>query len=129
MPSLLDHIVRLSYTAQSIQSSARHASTSSTGPYARAVLSTPLGDLTRDVDASELGLFTLAAQPAHAAHAGAAASGAHDDVTAPVAQKAEVVRVELPGATPLRRPRTRLEKEKEKEPEVYAEAALKYLDR
>ncbi|KAH8119461.1 hypothetical protein DFH11DRAFT_1722966 [Phellopilus nigrolimitatus] len=126
-PTRIHHVTLHSHA--SIQSSARHASTSSTGPYARAVLSTPLGDLARDVDASELGLFTLAAQPAHAAHAGADASGAHDDAAAPVAQKAEVVRVEFPGATPLRRPRTRLEKEKEKEPEVYAEAALKYLDR
>ncbi|KAI5118064.1 hypothetical protein M0805_006327 [Coniferiporia weirii] len=130
MPSLLDHIDRFSYTAKVIQSAALQTSAAAVGsPYVRAVLNTPLGDLARDVDASELGLFTLVPQSSVHAHVAASASTV-DDLDASVVHKSEVARVEFPGATPLRRPpATQRGIQLEKEPEVYAEAALRYLDR
>ena len=125
MPTLLDHIDRFSYTAQLIQTAARNASEPLPSPYVRAVLRTPLGDLARDVDTSELGLFTLVP------HASApTASG--DEPGASAAQKGSIARVEFPGATPLRKPAgtsKHSRREIDKEPEVYAQAALKYLDR
>ncbi|THH08150.1 hypothetical protein EW145_g2897 [Phellinidium pouzarii] len=129
MSSLLDHLDRFSYTAQAIQSSARRASsTAAATPYVRAVLHTPLGDLARDVDASELGLFTLVPHPDSHGHTSTAA--ADGDSNAAIARKNEIARVEFPGATPLRRPHTEQGgTRREKEPEVYAEAAMKYLDR
>lgn len=124
MPTLLDHIDRFSYTAQEIQKSCQQVSINPTGPYVRAVLHTPIGDKARDIDASEIGLFTLvrpAAAQSHVLEEGDAAGVAVN----------EVARVEFPGATPLRRPAglTRGVKKDEKDPEVYAEAALKYLVR
>ena len=125
MPTLLDHIDRFAYTAQAIQSAAREASEPLPSPYVRAVLSTPLGDLARDVDTSEIGLFTLVPS-------GSAPSTGGDDASTTSAQKGSVARVEFPGATPLRKPagmHKHARREIDKEPEVYAEAALKYLDR
>ncbi|KAL5523982.1 hypothetical protein ACEPAG_8155 [Sanghuangporus baumii] len=125
MPTLLDHIDRFTYTAQSIQTAARNTSEPLPSPYVRAVLRTPLGDLARDVDTSELGLFTLVPNAS-------APSASGDDSGASAAQKGSIARVEFPGATPLRRPAgasKHLRRENDKEPEVYAQAALKYLDR
>lgn len=118
MSALADHIDRFSSTVKSIRTTAStlsNPSLNSQGPFTRAVLKTPLGDLIREIDPSELGLFTLV-PPSH-----------QDKV------KDEITRVEFPGATPLRRPVTARRddamKIKELEPEVYAQAALKYLDR
>ncbi|EJD03261.1 uncharacterized protein FOMMEDRAFT_146881 [Fomitiporia mediterranea MF3/22] len=125
MPTLLDHVDRFTYTAQTIKSVTKAASELHPSPYVRAVLRTPLGDLARDVDTSELGLFTLVPDASPL-------SAPSDDVGASAAQKGSVARVEFPGATPLRKPAGASKhgrRENDKEPEVYAEAALKYLDR
>ncbi|EIW83249.1 hypothetical protein CONPUDRAFT_164227 [Coniophora puteana RWD-64-598 SS2] len=132
MPSLFDQLDRLTAVSRSIITTNAVFSEPDRargGPFTRAVLDTPLGDLIRDVDASEMGLFTLQ-RPVHAA--------ASDSEARPP----EVGRVAFPGATPLRRPppgRGRGEMgmgaggvgkaRGEYEPEVYARAALKYLDR
>ena len=78
------------------------------------------------IDPTELGLFTLV-QPTQSAPA-------HTQEDAPSATKTEITRVEFPGATPLRRPPARRARDdparpREHEPEVYAQAALKYLER
>ncbi|THH15127.1 hypothetical protein EW146_g5302 [Bondarzewia mesenterica] len=129
MPSLSDHIDRFASTAKSIRSissSAANSSSSSGNAFTAAVLDTPLGDLIRDVDPSELGLFTLVPPAPLARHSGVR----EPDSTGP---PAEVTRIEVVSATPLRKhPATRRDdavRPKEPEPEVYAEAALKYLDR
>lgn len=111
---LSEHIDRLSRTARAIKSTiATPTNASFAGPFTRAVLNTHLGNLIRDIDPSELGLFTLTSLvPVHG----------HQD------SEPEITRVEFTGATPLRKPRLK-EKEKEAEPEVFANAALKYIDR
>jgi len=118
MSALADHIDRFSSTVKSIRTTASilsDPSSDSQGPFTRAVLKTPLGDLIREIDSSELGLFTLV-------------TPTHQDKP-----KDEIMRVEFLGATPLRRPaaarRDDAMRVKELEPEVYAQAALKYLDR
>ncbi|KZT27974.1 hypothetical protein NEOLEDRAFT_1167693 [Neolentinus lepideus HHB14362 ss-1] len=120
MASLTNSIDRLSEIAKSIRTTASSISAApAAGPFTRAVLHTHLGDLIRDADPSEVGLFTLV-QPARPDS---------DNVGAKVK---EVTRVEFTGATPLRKPTGRYgakTKEREPEPEVYAQAALKYLDR
>ncbi|GJE96700.1 hypothetical protein PsYK624_129050 [Phanerochaete sordida] len=137
MSTLSDHVDRLAHIANAIRADAaaagrqetgsKLASGSSAGPFTRAVLQTPLGDLIRDIDASELGLFTLVQPTQHGA-----AYVAQDD--APAGPKAEITRVALPIATPLRRPPANYKREQgqkpgEHEPEVYAHASLKFLDR
>lgn len=119
MSSLADCIDRLTSTVKSIRTTAAAISDPSSnpeGPFTRAVLHTPLGDLIREVDSSELGLFNLVAPSLNQEK-----------------PKDEITRVEFPGATPLRRPpaarRDDAMRIKELEPEVYAQAALKYLDR
>lgn len=119
MSGLADHIDRFAQTVKSIRTTVTILSEPSTitrGSFTRAVLTTPLGDLIRDVDHSELGLFTLVEPTQHQEK-----------------QKEEISRVEFHGATPLRRPaaarRDDAMRIKELEPEVYAQAALKYLDR
>ncbi|KIJ67538.1 hypothetical protein HYDPIDRAFT_25978 [Hydnomerulius pinastri MD-312] len=128
MPSLSDQIDHLSTTAKAIRTSAAAIvpSEDNTAPYAipftRAVLDTALGDLIRDIDASELGLFTLVPAP------DADVRKQPENST----RRGEISRAEFPGATPLRKQPTRRDeifKPKEYEPEVYARAAMKYLDR
>ncbi|TFY66225.1 hypothetical protein EVG20_g4860 [Dentipellis fragilis] len=127
MPSLADHIDRLTLTARSIRNSASataSTATSAGGPFTQAVLTTPLGDLIRDIDPSELGLFTLVPPaPPNAGTRDAEPAGA----------AAEIARIDVVSATPLRKhPAARRDdilRPREPEPEVYAEAALKYLDR
>ncbi|KAI0281004.1 hypothetical protein BGY98DRAFT_960479 [Russula aff. rugulosa BPL654] len=119
-PSLTDHIDRLTRTMKSVKDSASAITEHNhSGPFTRAVLTSPLGDLIRDIDPSELGLFTLVPPPRVATQ-----SGPHQEVT----------RVEVVSATPLRKHpsaqrRDVLFPSKEPEPEVFAEAALKYIDR
>lgn len=137
MSTLADHADRLARLADAIRTNAAAAgrqedernvaSGSSAGPFTRAVLHTPLGDLIRDIDPSELGLFTVVQPSSHGAHHVA-------QEEAPAAQKAEIARVTLPIATPLRRPPAMHKKQGgqkpgEHDPEVYAHAALKFLDR
>ncbi|KIJ19009.1 hypothetical protein PAXINDRAFT_175077 [Paxillus involutus ATCC 200175] len=128
MPSLADQIDHLAATAKAIRASAVAIIPSEENPaplaipFTRAVLDTSLGDLIRDIDASELGLFTLVPAP------DADVRKQPENGT----RRAEISRVEFPGATPLRKQPTRRDgmfKPKEYEPEVYAQAALKYLDR
>lgn len=134
MSNLADYVERLSHIASSLATSASSIGRSTdngqnpAGPFTRAVLDTPLGDLIRDIDTSEIGLFTLVQPSTHAR-----AQTPQDD--APT-QKAEVARVSLPVATPLRRPpaasdyrRQDGQRQGEYDPEVYANAALKFLDR
>ncbi|TDL26126.1 hypothetical protein BD410DRAFT_566984 [Rickenella mellea] len=122
MPSLLDHIDRFSFTAQEIQNTTRRTASVPQGPFSRAVLKTELGDLAREIDASEMGLFTLVPPPATHVQA--------HEKDAPNGPNTEIKRVEFLGATPLRKPAGKSkEVQVEKQPEVYAEAALKYLDR
>ncbi|KAG2364372.1 hypothetical protein BDR07DRAFT_1401546 [Suillus spraguei] len=117
MPSLSDQIDHLTSLSKSIKASADGFPTSD-GLFTTAVLNTVLGDLIRDIDSSELGLFTLVHPSSHV----------------PIESEARGVisRVEFPGATPLKNPPSRrqeMTKPREYEPEVYAQAALKYLDR
>lgn len=134
MTSLSDQIDRLSRHTKSIRSttattgissSGRRAKFGVAGPFTRAVLCTPLGDLIRDIDPSELGLFNLVNPPGpRNSH------NPENDFRGALGP--EVARVEFLGATPLRKPtgrREEVQKPKEVEPEVYAQAALKYLDR
>ena len=91
--------------------------------FTRSVLSTPLGDLIRDIDPSELGLFTLVPPPQQQSR-----------VNVQSRPPPEITRVEVVSATPLRKHpsaqrRNVLVQPKEPEPEVFAEAALKYIDR
>ncbi|KAG6891730.1 hypothetical protein C0992_006150 [Termitomyces sp. T32_za158] len=106
MASLSDQIDRLSRNTRAIRATTARPSAAVPGPFTRAVLYTPLGDLIRDVDPSELGLFSLPAL--------------------------EITRAEFTGATPLKRAPSRRDdasKAKDYEPEVYAHAALKCIDR
>ncbi|KAF5386257.1 hypothetical protein D9615_002432 [Tricholomella constricta] len=111
MASLSDQIDRLSRNTRAIRSTAANTAASVAGPFTRAVLTAHLGDLIRDIDPSELGLFSL---QSHAA------------------PTPEISRAEFTGATPLRKPSSRRDdapKAKEPEPEIYVEAALKCIDR
>ncbi|OAX40838.1 hypothetical protein K503DRAFT_798455 [Rhizopogon vinicolor AM-OR11-026] len=117
MPSLSDQIDRLAALSKSIKAST-NAFSASDALFTTAVLNTALGDLIRDIDSSELGLFTLVHPPSH--------------VPTESEARGVISRVEFPGATPLRKPPSRRQemiKQREYEPEVYAQAALKYLDR
>ncbi|KZT04603.1 uncharacterized protein LAESUDRAFT_682400 [Laetiporus sulphureus 93-53] len=124
MSSLSEHVDRLSLLAKSIRSSATNISRETTGPFTEAVLHTPLGDLIRDVDPAELGLFTLVS-PAKPA-----------DPEVPAPSYSEIARAEFHGATPLKKPPAPRKgrhdpqgRPGEHDPEVYARAAIKYLDR
>jgi hypothetical protein len=125
MPSLTDHIDRLTRSTKTVKASASSiTSHSHSGPFTRSVLTTPLGDLIRDVDPAELGLFSLVPPPQ---------TVAPRDSTQP-GPPPEITRVEVVSATPLRKHplaqrRDVLIQSKEPEPEVFAEAALKYIDR
>ena len=76
--------------------------------FTRALLHTHLGDLIRDIDPSELGLFRLQNPP-------------NDEPS--------VTRTEFTPATPLRKQAARREQQKgDLEPEIYAQAARKYVE-
>jgi hypothetical protein len=120
MPSITDHVDRLTKTLKSVKASASDITQHShSGPFTRSVLDIPLGDLIRDIGPSELGLFTLVPPPPVSTHSG---------------PPQEITRVEVVSATPLRKHpsaqrRDVLVQSKEPEPEVFADAALKYIDR
>ena len=111
--------------AKSIRANAAAISPSTSGPFTEAVLRVPLGDLIRDIDAAEIGLFTLVGPPKPVV--------AENDSTIP--SEGELARAEFHGATPLKKPpapkpgRREGQRTGEHEPEVYARAALKYMDR
>lgn len=112
MASLSDHIDRFNKNTRSIASTASQIAQQHSdfpGTFTRAVLSTHLGDLIRDIDPSELGLFRLVDSPASNA----------------TPQDHELKRTEFSGATPLRKHPLQRD---ELKPEVYAHAALKYID-
>ncbi|KAF7782470.1 hypothetical protein Agabi119p4_1846 [Agaricus bisporus var. burnettii] len=115
MRSLADHIDILGRNTKNITTLVDNASRNplSTGPFANAILQCHLGDLIRDVDPSELGLFSLV-QPQRNSM-----------------QEKEVERINFHGATPLRRPHSRHDDKSRRDagPEIYAKAAMKYMDR
>jgi hypothetical protein len=123
MPSITDHIDRLTTTSKSVKASASAITQHDhPRPFTRSVLTAPLGDLIRDIDPSELGLFTLVPSPLQ------------PRVNTQTRPPQEITRVEVVSATPLRKHpsahrRDVLIQPKEPEPEVFAEAALKYIDR
>ena len=59
MASLSDQIDRLSQSTRAIKTTVASTDNDSTGIFTRAVLNTHLGDLIREVDTAELGLFSL----------------------------------------------------------------------
>lgn len=117
MRSLADHIDILNRNTKNITNLAYKSSlnSSSTGPFTGAILQSHLGDLIRDIDPSELGLFSLV-QPQRASIQ---------------ENPPEIERVNFHGATPLRKhnPRHDDTSRREMDPEIYAEAAMKYMDR
>lgn len=120
MPSLLDHIDRFTYLVKETQNAAERTTEARASPLSDAMLDMGLGDLARDVDASELGLFSVAEPPAARVY--------NDEDEAEAQTLPELARIEFHGATPLRRPAAGLPHLRaEKDPEVYAEAALRYL--
>ncbi|KAL0956058.1 hypothetical protein HGRIS_002227 [Hohenbuehelia grisea] len=116
MSSLSQQIDRLAFITKAVSTAADETGARGALPFTTAVLETPLGDLIRDIDPSELGLFNLV-KP--------------QDPLAPT-NDPHLERVEFTGATPLKRPHARRDvptKPVEVEPETYARAALKYIDR
>ena len=121
MPALLlpDYIELVSSISKSIRANVSEPEDYAPGFYTNAALRTPLSDLIREADPSEAGLFTLVPPSSYGAGTEEEGPGGATQVT----------RADLPSATPLR-PRTGREiKTQEHEPEVYADAALKFLDR
>lgn len=118
--SLPDYIELVNSISKSIRTSGSEPDDYAPGFYTNAVLRTPLADLIREADPSEAGLFTLAPPPSY--RASPAEEGEPGSAT-------NVTRVDLPCATPLRQRTGREIKAQDHEPEVYANAALKFLDR
>ncbi|KAF9529305.1 hypothetical protein CPB83DRAFT_927460 [Crepidotus variabilis] len=113
MASLSDQIDRLTRITRNIKTLSSTTADQSSAPplFTRAVLQTHIGDLIRDVDPSELGLFSLSP---------------NDKET--VSSSEHLTRTQFHGATPLRRRPNRQDHKQEIEPEVYGQAALKYID-
>lgn len=108
---LSDQIDRLSHRTTAIRATAHQtAHADAPSPFTHAVLGAEIGHLIRDVDSTELGLFTLKrGSTDHAGH---------------------LKRVEFVGATPLRKTAARRDdRAPEIAPEVHAQSALKLLHR
>ena len=119
--SLPDYIELVSSISKSIRTNVSEPDDYAPGFYTNALLRTPLGDLIREADPSEAGLFTLVPPSSYGA-------GSTEEGEEP-GSATHVTRADLPSATPLK-PRVGREiKAQEHEPEVYANAALKFLDR
>ena len=120
MTSLSDQIDRLTRHARAINSAASQTADKRTtvSVFTRAVLYTQLGDLIRDIDPSELGLFTLLEPPS---------ANSYDRDTH-TSTDPKITRTRFHGATPLKKRPPRQDKSQAIEPEVYAHAALKYID-
>ena len=119
--SLPDYIELVSSISKSIRTNVTEPDDYAPGFYTNAVLRTPLGDLIREADPSETGLFMLAPSSSYG-------GGTVEEGEEP-ANATHVTRVDLPNATPLRPQTGREIKVQDHEPEVYANAALKFLDR
>ncbi|KAF8160995.1 hypothetical protein B0H34DRAFT_795838 [Crassisporium funariophilum] len=123
MASLSDQIDRLTRNTRAIKITAQQIDAPHNqlpGTFTRAVLNTPLGNLIRDIDPSELGLFSLVDAPSNNAY----------EKTGSARQESGVKRTEFSGATPLRKhPSSRREDKQDIDPEIYAHAALKYVDK
>lgn len=121
MTALSDLIDHLAHSTRTIKSVAESCGSTGTGPFTHAILTTELGDLIRDVDSSEFGLFFIKTPSTAVAH----------DKETRNQSGVEITRAEFHGATPLRKPIGRRDdvKPNEPSPEVYAKAALKYMDR
>ncbi|KAF8524301.1 hypothetical protein BU17DRAFT_42929 [Hysterangium stoloniferum] len=116
MASLLDTLDRFNYTASSIRSLTSSQQDQSTpGPFTSAILNSSLEDILREADEAEYGLFTFVKDPSVILGDGHINQG-------------RVGRKEFRGVTPLK-PKRAADTNKDEEPEVYVEAALKYLDR
>lgn len=98
MASLSDQIDRLTQSTRAIKTTVASTNNNSTGIFTNAVLKTHLGDLIREVDPTELGLFSL------------------------VNNHHELHRIQFSGATPLRN-----QNKHDIDPEIYANAALKCI--
>jgi hypothetical protein len=120
MTSLAGQIDRFSHNTKAIKTTAATTAISykQPTPFTSAVLSAHLGDLIRDIDASELGLFSLINHT----------PGNFREQNAQGVHITEVTRVDIPAPTPLRKPRD-IPKQSDIEPEIYAQAALKYIGR
>ncbi|KAF8591337.1 hypothetical protein K439DRAFT_995481 [Ramaria rubella] len=116
MPSLIDTLDRFNYTSSAIRSlTLSQSPCTDPGPFTGAILDLTLNDLLREADDAEYGLFTFVKESSDSPTDGTAAHG-------------KVGRRGFRGATPLRTKRV-AGTTKEEEPEVYVEAASKYLDR
>lgn len=115
--SLSDHVDLLDHNTRHIKAIAQNSSSAArvVTPSTHAILQSHLRDLIRDVDPSELGLFSLVQPEGVSVH-----------------EKPVIIeRVNFHGATPLKRPNPRRDEVSHvrDDPGVYAEAALKYMDR
>lgn len=131
MSSLAGQIDRLSRNTKAIKATAATTAISYnqqpsafpiSGPFTSAVLNAHLGDLIRDIDPSELGLFSLISPtPSHYFR----------EQDAQGAPTAGVTRTEFPAPTPLRKLASQrdIPKQNDIDPEIYAQAALKYINR
>lgn len=116
MPALLDTIDRFNHTSSSIRSiTLAEPSRTDPGFFTGAILELTLHDLLRDADEAEYGLFSFVKESSDKPLDGVVAQG-------------KVGRREFRGATPLKTKRV-AGTNNDEEPEVYVEAALKYLDR
>lgn len=118
--SLPDYIELVNSISKSIHTNGSAPDDYTPGFHTNAVLRTPLADLIREADPSEVGLFTVV--PPSSYGAGTVEEGEPGSAT-------HVTRVGLPCATPLKQRIGRETKTQDHEPEVYAKAALKFLDR
>lgn len=115
---LSDQIDRLTQRTRSIKAVAQQTAHTDapariSRPFTYAVLNAEIGQLIRDVDSTELGLFTLKRTSSD-----------------PETHEGHLKRVDFVGATPLRRTAARRdERVPEIPPEVHARSALKLLHR
>lgn len=114
MPSLLETLDRFNYNSSSIRSlSLSQPPRAEPGPFTAAILDLTLHDLLREADEAEYGLFSFVSS---------------DTSTEGFQAQGKVGRKEFRGASPLKAKRV-AGTNREEEPEVYVEAALKYLNR
>jgi hypothetical protein len=129
MSALLQHIDQLTHLSSNLSSTSTSI-TAASGPFTHAVIHAPLQHLIRDADHSELALFTLAPTSNTTTAPGTTQTRDRDRDLA-------LERVPFAGATPLKRRPLRHKpdstatqpKQEEIDPQIYARAALKYLDR
>ncbi|GJJ13961.1 hypothetical protein Clacol_008218 [Clathrus columnatus] len=111
MPSLLDAIDRLAYTANSLNIIALDSQQEDASPFTQAMLYSSLQNIIREADETEYNLFTFVNDASHT----------------PLEGQGRLGRKDFGTATPLKTHRTN-GMIKDEEPEVYLEATLRYLD-